>query len=287
MKKLNALAAMLISVAASQNTFAAGEETSYFSNLSSNWGDAYTTFFYASNGGIFFKDGNVHVNPLPYGLMDQGEIYSICCYNEKLYYSTGPEGSDISEPVKIYSCDMNGQNNRLLADNVSAWSDIYIVDNVLYYTAYSSRIGEGPQGYDGGIYRINLNDLSWKKLVSGGVYMEYCDGDYVYYTNYSTIYDAIDVNGNNVVNISPDSDEYQLGLFIKGNKVYYISDDYLYERDRNGGNPRRICIIPEYSEINNVTENYVYYSIIKKTVYIDHGNEASDYFAYANRENRW
>ena len=287
MKKLLLVVAMLVSLLTSQTTFAAGEEPNYFSNLSSNWGNVYTTFYYGSNGGIFFKDGNVHVNPLPYGLMDQGQIYSICCYHEKLYYSTGPEGSDIPQPVKIYSCDMNGQNNILLADNASAWTDIYIVDNALYYTAYSSRIGEGAQGYNGGIYRINLNNLSWKLLVDGNVTMEYCDGDYLYYTNYFNIYAAVDVNGSRVVSIDRNSDEFDYSLFIKGDKVYYISDNGLYVRNRNGGNVRKICNVSGYSDINNVTENYIYYSNIQKCPTVNYSNYNCNYFAYANCVSRW
>lgn len=264
---------------------AAQEECTYFSSLSSDWGTVYTTDFYGSNGGITFTDGNVHVNSLPYGLMDQGLIYTICCYKGKLYYSTGPDGSDIPEPVKIYSCDLNGQNNRLLADNATAWSDIFIIDDELYYGAYHSEPSYGAQGYYGGIYKINLNNLQWKKIVSGDVELTYCDGDYAYFTNHRDIYAAIDTNGYNTVAITPNCDEFNYNIWLKGNYAYYISGTGLYVRTKNRTDSKKLCTVPQnsylqISNISNITENYIYYSTI------NHSNYGSPK-ASVNRISRW
>ena len=254
-------AAVMALGAMSITASAAVDEPDRFSNVTSNWGNAYTTYFYSSNGGITFRSGNVTANPLPYGLMDHGMVYSICCYNGRLYYSTGPEGSDIGEPVKIYSSGMDGTDNQLIADNAEAWSDIYIVDNVLYYTGYSSSYGYA-KGYDGGIYKINLADKSWSKIVTGDVHMRYCDGDYVYYTDFGNVFAAIDVNGYQVVNMPSEADEFNYDLSIKGNHVYYVSGTAIYTRARGGGSIRKICNVPENSQINSITENYIYYSVL-------------------------
>ncbi len=242
------------------SAFAATEEACYFSNLSNNWDTVYGTPHYASNGGIYFTDGNIHISSLPYGMINEGDIYDICCYNGRIYYTTGPEGSDISMPIKIYSCDIYGGNNILLADNAEAYGAAFIIDNVLYYQEYRSTPGYGPEGYNGGVSRIDLSNLSWKRIVSGGVWLTYCDGDYAYYTDHSNIYAAVDVNGNYVIDIDPGSDEYAYDVFIKGDRTYYILDGGLYERTRNGGNVRLICTVPENSHINNISSNYVYYS---------------------------
>ena len=124
-------------------------------------------------------------------------------------------------------------------------------------------------------------------LVDSDMTMTFCDGDYVYYTDYGNTYAAVDINGNNVVNITRDSDEFRYDLFIKGNKVYYISDTGLHVRNRNGGNSKRICSVSDWSDINNVTENYIYYSNVKKVPSVDYGDYTLNYIAYANCVSRW
>jgi hypothetical protein len=267
------LAAVPIAILAmSSAAYAAGEETNYFSDVDGYWGSVYTTHIIGTNGGDTYGNGNVTVNMLPYGLKDQGRIYRFCFYNDKLYYLTGPDGSDIDYPARIYSCDINGKNNRLLADNAEPWSEVFIIDNVLYYDAYDSVSWGGPQGYDGGIYRINLNNLSWKKIVSGKVSLTYCDGDYAYYivgNNWDTAA-AIDVNGNHQVAVNIYSDECVRGwlceVWIKGNYTYYVSGNGLYVRTKNGYDSRLICKVNNYNHdyglyIRNITENYIYYSV--------------------------
>lgn len=267
-KKIYATVCML-GLIGGTNAFAANEETCYFSNLSNYWDTVYVTPHYASNGGIVFINGNVNVSGLPYGMMNEGDIYKICCYNGRIYYITGTEGSDVQEPVKIYSCDMNGENNILLADNAMAYSTAYIVDNVLYYQEYETVTNEGVQGYAGGISKINLYDLSWEKIVTGHADFTYCDGEYVYYRIYGVGNYAIDVNGNNVYDINPYSDEYDQDLIIKGNRVYYIDNRRLYERIRNGGDMRFICNVPQSTYINNVSSNYIFYSTVKSVSWRD------------------
>jgi hypothetical protein len=290
------LAAAAAIATISSAAYAAGEETNYFSDVDAYWDSVYTTHIIGTNGGDTYGYGNVNLNLLPYGLKDQGRIYTFCFYNNKLYYSTGFEGSDINYPARIYSCDIDGKNNRLLADNVEPWSQAFIIDNVLYYEAYNSDPWEGPKGYVGGVYKINLNNLSWKKIVTGKVILNYCDGDYAYYTIVDGMYNAaIDVNGKRWVAIDENSDECKRewmmsNVWIKGNNTYYVSGNGIYVRPKNGGDSRLICKVDNYYYyydygiyIRNITENYIYYSVRN----LNKRNENWGYVNEVYRVSRW
>lgn len=246
------------------------EEASYFSVVSNYWDVSYYVPHFGTNGGWVWAEGNIQLTNLPYGMMDEGTIYTICCYNDKIYYSTGIEGGDIDVPTKIYSCDMNGQNNVLLADNAVAYNNAIIIDNVLYYQEYRPYSDYGVQGYNGGISKINLYDLSWQKLVDGNVSINYCDGEYVYYVNNNNgMHCAIDINGQNVIEMTPYIDEYNdtgtydRGHFIKGDKVYYIDGNELYEKSLNQWMQQKISTVPYNSRVINVSNNYIYYAKMK------------------------
>lgn len=275
MKKIIGMLVLISILFVSFNVSAAYEECTQFDYADSNWGTVYVTSRYGSNGGYYFAKGNVDINPLPYGMIDLGYIYKFSCYNGRIYYMTGPEGSYITEPVSIYSCDMNGNDNVLIANNVSAWSEAFIVDNVLYYEGFYSIPGDGVQGYYGGIYRVNLGDCTWKKIVDGRAELEYCDGDYVYFKTYVTnpynfkntySYFAVDVNGYSCISMPEDCDEFSDNLFtrIRGNKTYYISNNALYEKTRNSGNVKKICDVPKSTFIHSVTSSYIYYTILSE-----------------------
>lgn len=237
---------------------------SYFGCITNYWDTVYNTTHYNSNGGFMWMNGNVSLTSLPYGMINEGTIYTACCYNGRIYYSTGVDGSDIDVPTKIYSCDMNGQNNILLADNAVAYNDAIIVDNVLYYEEFTSYSWHRTQGYSGGISKIDLNNLSWQRLVIGDVDLKYCDGEYVYYTNNYTnetnINAAIDINGQNVVQIIPNADE--LGdNFIQNDKVYYVNGSILYAKELNQWKQQKVANVHYGAEICNISSNYIYYVV--------------------------
>lgn len=259
-KTLISLSVIATSLMLAATANAASEECTEFGVVGSNWGMAYVTDFYGSNGGIRFRYGNINCNYLPYGTVNKGVIYSFCCYNGKIYYMTGYGETDPEYPASIYSCDMFGNNNRLLANNVYPWSDAYIVDNVLYYQEYRSQ-SYGAKGYNGGVYRINLNNLSWKKIVDGDVTLRYTDGDYVYYSS-TTGTAAVSNDGSRWIRTNSSSDEYRYDYKVRGNKTYYISGNYIYEKTRNGGNATKLCSIAgkEYVSIDCITESYLYYT---------------------------
>lgn len=263
---------VVIGIFSGNFAFAAMEEPHRFSYVDDYYDLVYTTDYYGTNGGIRFSGGNVNISSLPYGTMNLGEIYSFCVYGDRIYYLTAECGSDWS-PACIYSCNMLGGDNVLIADNACNFSNCYIVDGVLYYDAfYSQRDGYDDfyPGYYGGIYKINLNDCSWAKLVSGFTQLTYCDGDYIYYyvglqQNGNNCY-AVSADGSVTYNMSGDIDEYSDYYFLKGNVAYYIYNSGIRQRARNVKNfystlKTEINDISEllHDNILNVTSRYIYY----------------------------
>lgn len=272
MKKLVSLLVVLLLMASLLSTTALAAYEAPV-NLSSvyNVGDTvYTTEYYGTNGGITFF-GNLSLSLLPNLALPKYEyVTSFAFYHDKFYLVAGEAGSDVL-PAKIYSCDINGNHLTMIADNASNYSNVFIVDNVLYYDAYTtpSYFNNEYPGYYGGIYSINLYDLSWKKLSSDrNANIYYCDGDYIYYT---IDYDedkayAIRTNGTGKMRINPYCDEYthlthiEEKGFLKGNQFYYLKNNHLYVRSRNGWDSRWVGVMPEsdYYDIVSVTDDSVF-----------------------------
>ena len=262
------------------NVDAAYEESVEFDCVGSNDGIVYTTEFYGSNGGIRFENGNVEVRQLPNGVINEGMIYSFCFYHDKIYYQTGEACSDPTMPGKIYRCNIDGNNNVVIADNVQEWSNSFIVDNYLYYEAYTTvEWAGGPANHYGGIYKLNLDNMKSTKIVSGeNANLCYCDGDYVYYRLGGTCL-ATSIDGSNTVDIPSNASEVDNEKVIKGNTAYYFSDDKLCSSDRSGLNERVVCsaqLMGEYSfaNVECVNQKDIYYIVYNSTRY---GNKAYVY----------
>lgn len=272
MKRILSVLCIFVILISTHTVFATYEECSEFSCVDDYNGTVYSLYRRNGDGGFHYSKGNVDITYLPYGMMDHGIIYGFTIYNDKIYYSTGEEGSDPDSPAYIYSCDLNGQNNVLLADNVAGGG--WIIDNTLYYSAYKTRDSYSPQGYYGGIYKINLNDLSWAKILNTtDTPLYHFDGEYFYYGTNIGGYGggsafAIGCNGQGIVAINPICDEYgyinnferNYNQIIKGNTTYYILNNKLYKKLRNGFNSAYICDVPNGAQLTNVTENYIYYT---------------------------
>lgn len=266
---------IIIGICSINPVFAAIEEPHKFSCVDDYYDLVYTIDYYGTNGGINFTGGNVNVSGLPYGMMNLGNIYSFCIYGDRIYYLTAQQASDWV-PAHIYSCNMLGGDNVLIADNASNFSNCYIVDGVLYYDAFYSEM-YGPnydyfyKGYYGGIYKINLNDYGWAKLVSGYAQLTYCDGDYIYYyvglqQNDDNCY-AVSVDGSVTYQMSRYIDEYDDFYFLKGNVAYFIQHADMYQKERNTSfryNSKLVSEINGTTDVSkdsllNVTSRYIYY----------------------------
>ena len=228
--------------------------------------------------GMPFAYGNVEVRQLPYGMQNQGKIYKFCFYNGRIYYLTGQ--ADYDAPEKIYSCNAWGGDNVLIADGVSPYSFVYIVDNCLYYSAYESSIYTEYKGYTGGIYKINLGNYSWQCLSTGGTYLLYCDGEYVYFDTYDGNCYIMDTNGNNVQWSNGHLDEFRQSYYkICGDYVYYERGSSIYRKLKDievtGSYFMSSGISSDdYFIIEDVRENYVVYYV---PIYGYYGNSAKVY----------
>jgi len=249
--------------------FAAYEKNVDFSRVGSYYEETYTTDFVYNDGGVKFIGGNISLNSLPYLSENRGDIYSFCFYHDKLYYLTAEEASDYV-PASIYACNPDGSNPILIADNACNYSNITIVDNILYYDAYASYEDDYYPGYYGGIYKINLGDCSWQKLVGDSdAVMKHCNGDYIYYTA-NNGYWAISTDGTFCVNVSAQADEilcndYDLNVIVKSNTTYYV-DDYgniLFRplNSYNADDAKLVAVCSGNPKIRCITEQYLYYSI--------------------------
>lgn len=242
--------------------------TNNFSRVGSIGENVYVTPLAGTNGGFVFSPGNVDINQLPYGMMNLGDIYSFCYYNERIYYLTGEEGSDIL-PASIYSCDINGSDNKLIVDDAANNTEIYIVNNYMYY----NQVKELPDYYtNAGINRVNLeNNVSEKFVNNDSAYMYFCDENNLYYSDSSSVgtYYSIDYNGQNINKLADNADEtpgdYSISKFIKDDMIYYISGNKLYSQRRNdAASLKEMCEVPQEgynkSSIMNVDDKYVYYA---------------------------
>ncbi len=251
---------------------AATEECTEFSNVAAYNGIVYTTKRAEGDGGVYFADGNVAANSLPQALLEKEKsesriIWSFCFYNDKIYYLISGDGT-VEIPGEICSCNLDGTNNVVLADNAFNGGYACIVDNILYYDAMPEN-DENYPGYDGGIYKINLGDLSYQKFSVGEASLAYCDGDNIFYkkSNSGTTYPSFkyykaDINGNNVTSVSGDSDEFGYGVIIRGNNSYYVKNNALYVKTRNGYDAKKLADLPGYAHIRNVDDTYVYYTVV-------------------------
>ena len=272
-KKLLCAALAAMAAVPTVSAFAATEDPVEFSTVDEMNGQVYVApFSDMHQGGLKFIGENVNITSVPQGMLSNGATW-FCCYDNRFYYL------DMDYNLgNIFSCDKNGNNPILIADNASAGEAVFIVDNNLYYTAYSSLWDEGydyGREYYGGIYKINLATGDWQRLVTDSdAIMYFCDGDYVYYQTLSNNgYYSIDTNGNYCHYANSYDDEFGYNHFssyydewtsyaLTGRTTYFIdANSVLYSKPRNGSGLTYIKgLTPgRGNRILKVTKNYIYY----------------------------
>ena len=280
MKIKKLLCAVLAAVVAmpTVSAFAATEDPVQFSTVDEMNGQVYVAPFSDTWQDLYFKGGNIKLNLIPQIMLKYIYPY-FCSYNDRFYYMDGD-----SEITKIYSCDRNGNNDFLIADKVLGKESVYIVDNILYYTAYSSKWdydNKYSRQYYGGIYKVNLITGEWQRVVTDdNAIMSYCDGDYIYYSVENSYY-QIDTNGNYCHYASQYTDEFRycmtdsyrqvgddyIGWYsyrLMGNKGYYIDENNrLYCKWRNTNEKTFLSTLEKGYDlsIQRITKNYIYYSV--------------------------
>ena len=162
-KKLLCAVLAAVAVLSTVSAFAATEDPVQFSTVDEMNGQVYVAPFSDTWQDLYFKGGNIKLNLIPQIMLKYIYPY-FCSYNDRFYYMDGD-----SEITKIYSCDRNGNNDFLIADKVLGKESVYIVDNILYYTAYSSKWdydNKYSRQYYGGIYKVNLITGEWQRVVT-------------------------------------------------------------------------------------------------------------------------
>ena len=245
----------------------ASGEIHKFSRVS---GDENVTF--AATGFEINYNSNT-LTPCPINILtpcpiDDANLF--CVYNNYIYYSNGHSSGD-EQKVSIYRTNIDGTDKTLIANNVSSYSDIYIVDDTLYYTSCDFSVNRYWERSDGGIFKVNLNDCSWKKIVSDiESNLIYCDSDYVYYKVYTgygkSYYYRIDNEGTCCWNMSENDVEICLDYYNNGTG-YYGTSDGIYRCNWDRSVISRITSLPkqptsQQAHVYNVVNGYVYYWFI-------------------------
>ncbi len=242
-----------------------------FSTVFESGDGVYITEYYGSNGGIRLQEGDVRIHHLPENLKTTGHIQSFCIYDDRIYFMSGEQGSD-DLPVGIYSSDMNGNDIKQLIDDAENYTDVYIYNGELYYSAFTTEKHNADYypGYAGGIYKINIDSME-KKVISdvGKSYIDHFDGNTVYYHiirgigNYE--YYKTDKDGQLHSAADSNSDEFTIEGHFFGNRVYYTKNDTIYVKDKNEYNDEIFHSFVNSPIVVHVSEEYLYFiSIIDK-----------------------
>lgn len=271
-KKLLCAALAAMSVVPTVSAFAATEDPVEFSTVDEMNGQVYVAQYFSTQQGLYFKGANVTTRSIPYSAL-KFSTTQFCCYGNRFYYMNMEPCDGIS---KIYSCDANGNDEIMIANNASAGSSAFIVDNNIYYNAYSSVLdwtgNYFGREYYGGIYKINLATGDWQRLVTDSdASMWFCDGDYIYYSAGDSYY-QIDTNGNYCHYANSYGDEfawnsysYNLSSYVLTGRTMYFTDNTgtLYSKARKGSDLeqlKRIVGSPMGSYVIKVTKKYIYYT---------------------------
>ena len=163
------------------------------------------------------------------------------------------------EKGQLVRAKLNGENNQVIAENVSA-APITVIDNWIYYF-------EGTN-----LYKIKTNGKNRTQLSNKAIENYQIVGNKIYYSyenDGKQVIAKMDLNGKNVVKIDEEAGKE---FFVKGNKIYYINENYDMENyeykyelckvKTNGKNKEKICDIEGSVDTYtvNFTENAIYYA---------------------------
>ncbi|MFQ7292447.1 MAG: stalk domain-containing protein [Monoglobales bacterium] len=254
-------------------------------------GEVYTTQWATTNGALRFVGGDFNqkrfISPI-------GDTLDFCFYRGRIYYISWMGGSDFL-PAQIYSCNLDGSDNRLLVENASNDSTLYIADGYMYYDAFlffdEDNDGWNETVISDGIYKMNINTGEKTLIVNPSEFenqegysrlsLVSCDKNSIYFDiNWSDDdYYSINYNGKYLNKIYLDAEEKQRNRsdgIVKDGRRYYISGDKLYEqKEDDSSSVREICSVPNGSYYDNpnsnidsknsfityVDDDYIYYTV--------------------------
>lgn len=205
---------------------------------------------------------------LPSSIMSSGDvIYQFAFYYDRIYYLKGVPGSD-NVLGYICSCNVDGSDIRLIADNADALSSFYISDGCIYYEVLYDYDNSHGRYLNGGIMKINLNTGGYAKIITDrDGWLRNIVDDNIFY-GVDTLYHLMKTNGRYVGEIS-DSD-IEVSTVISGATGYFGSNGSIYSRDWDG-NTKWIASVPNYvngygvysdsASVMNVAGGYIYYTL--------------------------
>jgi hypothetical protein len=241
------------------------------------YGDgAMVTHIATSNGVVSWQSGNILYREIP---VKNGEhrVHTFTIYNDKIYYLYDEFGSDAVSSAEIYSCDLDGGNRELLADDAAWDATVYIVNDKLYYNTYYDfdfdlYIEEYGVG-DGDVKTIDLNTGEKSTLIKGrsvnnqsvSSILKMHDDIIIYHWG---VYSS-DGGGyrwfDTVTGESGSIDESEIHYWCNAaNDVYYYrSDDYKEIKMYNSKTGEESVLVSAGERsvwIDNMTDKYIYYS---------------------------
>lgn len=281
MKKLFKKGLVLISfaVAFAFGTASYAADTVMGSLVQEYNGKTYTSIKSLCNGMI--KDGSV--SELPYSILasnieeqrQESCIYEFAIYFDRIYYLKGVPGSD-NVIGSICSCNMDGSDIRLIANDADALGDFFISDGCLYYDVLYDYDNSHGRNLNGGIMKINLNTGAYAKIVTdiSGWIANILDDNIFYWVDGNC--HLMKTDGRYVGGISPY--DIEISTVISGATGYYGDIGSVFARDWNG-NINWICNVPRFVDgygvynetpsVENVTGGYIYYTVHSRGIMND------------------
>ncbi len=277
MKKLLTLtlALVLLFIWGGLQSFAASEEPIQFAKAYNYGSNIYYADWETNSGwGVAYfrnEEGTIMLSDMVKGLPERGtrgtfDILRLCFYNNKFYFLAADYDWEFSPrygwPGNIYSCDPDGGGLTLLAENVGCLSEIIIVNHMLYYSGPGTSSMDSS-GLEGGLYAIDLNDLSVKKFCDDqSVVLHYCDGNYAYFSQHNTATKntenyIIRTNGTGKMQSDKTQDDLEPGGIRRGNYVYYISEGQLYVRNLNSRSSTHLRSLSSNLFLLSITSDYI------------------------------
>lgn len=163
------------------------------------------------------------------------------------------------ENEQLIKTKLNSNKTQVIAENVSS-APITVVDNWIYYF-------EGTN-----LFKIKTNGKKRTQLFSKAIENYQIVGNQIYYSyenDGKQIIAKMNLDGSNIIKLDEEAGKE---FFVKGNKIYYINENYdmdnyeykyeLYMLKTNGKDKEKICDIEGSVDTYtvNFTEDAIYYA---------------------------
>lgn len=190
----------------------------------------------------------------------EGYMYYLNIVDNYIYCLEHDEDSKQNNLIKVRT---NGKHKEILARDIDD-AQVLANEKWVYYHKNDN------------LYRVKLNGTDREKVSSKKISYFHIDGNWIYYiyeNNEGNDYIArMELDGDDAQRIAKaDVEEHYQQLFVKGNKVYYITakyneedfetEFYLYKMNKKGEKVNKICNLGTDIIDINMHEDRIYYII--------------------------